>query len=310
MLPVIVYLGVDVSKDSLDVHFLDQAHHLPNSAAGIARLLKLIAKHPGTVQIICEATGGYERSMCSAVHAKNIRLTVANPRLPRDFARSRNRLAKTDRIDAKILADYGASAAPEPTPAPSPALERLALMVAQRDMLVAERAAFKVRLQQASDKLLRKQIERLISTFGQEIDKLEDLMREFVKTDAEITRKTQRLQQAQGVGWSTALTLCACMPELGTLNRGEAAALAGLAPFNRDSGQWRGQRHISGGRGNVRRMLYLCSLTASRTNPTLTAIYKRLRAAGKPAKVALTAVARKLLLLLNAALKNDQLSLA
>lgn len=310
MLPVIVYLGVDVSKDSLDVHFLDQFHHLPNSAAGIARLLKLIAKHPGTVQIICEATGGYERALCSALHAKKIRLTVANPRLPRDFARSRNRLAKTDRIDAKILADYGASATPEPTPAPSPALERLAQMVAQRDMLVAERAAFKVRLQQASDKLLRKQIERLISTFGQEIDKLEDLMREFVKTDAEIARKTQRLQQAQGVGWSTALTLCACMPELGTLNRGEAAALAGLAPFNRDSGQWRGQRHISGGRGNVRRMLYLCSLTASRTNPTLTAIYKRLRAAGKPAKVALTAVARKLLLLLNAALKNDQLSLA
>lgn len=310
MLPVIVYLGVDVSKVSLDVHFLDQAHHLPNSAAGIARLLKLIAKHPGTVQVICEATGGYERAMCSALHAKKIRLTVVNPRLPRDFARSRNRLAKTDRIDARILADYGASAVPAPTPPPDPALERLALMVAQRDMLVAERAAFKVRLQQASDRLLRKQIERLISTFGQEIDKLEELMREFVKTDVEITRKTQRLQQAQGVGWSTALTLCACMPELGTLNRGEAAALAGLAPFNRDSGQWRGQRHISGGRGNVRRMLYLCSLTASRTNPTLMAIYKRLRAAGKPAKVALTAVARKLLLLLNAALKNDQLSLA
>lgn len=310
MLPVIVYLGVDVSKDSLDLHFLDQSHHLPNSAAGIARLLKMVAKHPGTVHIICEATGGYERAMCSALHAKKIRLTVVNPRLPRDFARSRNRLAKTDRIDAKILADYGASAAPEPTPAPNPALERLAQMVAQRDMLVTERAAFKVRLQQAADNLLRKQIERFIQTFDREINKLEALMREFVKNDPEITRKTQRLQQAQGVGWSTSLTLCACMPELGTLSRGQAAALAGLAPFNRDSGQWRGQRHISGGRGNVRRMLYLCSLTSSRTNPTLMAIYKRLRAAGKPAKVALTAVARKLLLLLNAALKNDQLSLA
>ena len=135
-------------------------------------------------------------------------------------------------------------------------------------------------------------------------------MRELVSADAEITRKTQRLQQAQGIGWGTSLTLCACMPELGTLNRCEVAALAGLAPFNRDSGQWRGQRHISGGRGNVRRMLYMCSLTASRTNPTLTAFYQRLIAAGKPAKVALTAVARKLLLLLNAALKNDQLSLA
>lgn len=183
-------------------------------------------------------------------------------------------------------------------------------MVAQRDMLVAERAAFKTRLQQAVDKQLRKQIERLISTFNKEIDRLEAFMCEHVMADAEISRRTQRMQQVQGVGPSTALTLCACMPELGSLNRGQVAALAGLAPFNRDSGQWRGQRHISGGRGNVRRMLYMCSLNASRKNPLLTAFYKRLIAAGKPAKVALTAVARKLLLLLNAALKNDQLCLA
>jgi transposase len=310
MPPPIVYLGVDVSKDSLDVHFLGQAHPLPNSCAGFARLCKLIAKHSGSVHVICEATGGYERAMCAALHAKKIRLSVVNPRLPRDFARSQNRLAKTDRIDAKVLSDYGASAAPEATPAPNPALERLAQMVAQRDMLVAERSAFKAREKQAADKALLKQIGRLIKTFDQEIETLEKLMRELVSADAEITRKTQRLQQAQGIGWGTSLTLCACMPELGSLNRGEAAALAGLAPFNRDSGQWRGQRHISGGRGNVRRMLYMCSLTASRTNPTLTALYKRLIAAGKPAKVALTAVARKLLLLLNAALKNDQLSLA
>ena len=310
MTPVIVYLGVDVSKDSLDIHFLGKAHHLPNSTSGIAKLCKFIAKHSGAIHVICEATGGYERALCTVLHAKQIRLSVVNPRLPRDFARSQNRLAKTDCIDAKVLADYGASAVPAPTPAPNPALDRLAQMVAQRDMLVAERAAFKARLQQASDKQLRKQIERLISNFDHEIDKLETLMREHVEADAEISRKAQRLQQVQGVGPSTALTLCACMPELGTLNRGQVAALAGLAPFNRDSGQWRGQRHISGGRGNVRRMLYMCSLNASRKNPLLTAFYKRLIAAGKPAKVALTAVARKLLLLLNAALKNDQLCLA
>lgn len=310
MLPSIVYLGVDVSKDSLDVHFLGQSHHLPNSSSGIAKLRKLIGKHSGTVHVICEATGGYERALCSALHAKKIRLSVVNPRLPRDFARSQNRLAKTDRIDAKVLADYGASAAPEPAPIPDPKLERLASMVTQRSMLVDERAAFKARLQQATDKPLIKQIERIISTFDQEIDKLEDLMRKLVKTDAQIVRKAERLQQAQGIGWNTSLILCACMPELGTLSRGQAAALAGLAPFNRDSGQWRGQRHISGGRGNVRRILYMCSLTASRKNPVLTAFYQRLIAAGKPAKLALTAVARKLLVLLNAALKNDQLSLA
>jgi transposase len=310
MSPVIVYLGVDVSKASLDVHFLGQALHLPNSAAGIAKLIKLILKHSGCVQVICEATGGYERALCTALHAKGILISVVNPRLPRDFARSQNRLAKTDRIDAKVLADYGASAAPAPTPASNPALDRLALMVNQRDMLVSERAAFKTRLHQATDKQLRKQIKRLISVFDQEIDKIEALMRDQVQADAALTCKVERLQQAQGVGWGTALTLCACMPELGTLNRGQVAALAGLAPFNRDSGQWRGQRHISGGRGNVRRMLYMCSLHASRKNPLMTAFYKRLIAAGKPAKVALTAVARKLLLLLNAALKNDQLCLA
>lgn len=310
MSAAIVYLGVDVSKASLDVHFLDRAHSLPNTAAGIAKLLKLIAKHSGVVQVICEATGGYERALSVALHDKAIRLSVVNPRLPRDFARSQNRLAKTDRIDAKVLADYGASAKPELTPPPDPNTERLAQMVAQRDALVADRAAFKTRLHQAHDKQLHQQLERFISTFDREIKSLETLMRGLVKTDAVLTRKSARMEEAQGIGWATAVTLCAQMPELGTLSRNQASALAGLAPFNRDSGTWRGQRHISGGRGQVRRMLYMCALTASRRNPILAAIYRRLRAAGKPAKLALTAVARKLLLLLNSALKNDKISLA
>ncbi len=135
-------------------------------------------------------------------------------------------------------------------------------------------------------------------------------MHEHVKTDAALAQRAERLEQASGVGWRSALTLCACMPELGSLNRSEAASLAGLAPFNRDSGQWRGQRHISGGRAPVRRTLYLCSLAAVRKNPVFKALYARFKAAGKPSKVALTAIARKLLILLNSALKNPQLSLA
>jgi len=135
-------------------------------------------------------------------------------------------------------------------------------------------------------------------------------MRQLVKADAELTRKTERLDEVAGIDWRGALSLCAPMPELGTLKRGQAAALAGLAPFNRDSGQWRGQRHISGGRAPLRRSLYLASLTAAHKNATLKTFYQRLRAAGKPAKVALTAVARKLLELLNAALKNPQIKLA
>lgn len=310
MTPHIVYLGVDVSKDSLDVHFLGQSLHLPNSTAGIARLLKLIARHPAAVQVICEATGGYERALSAALHGKNIPLSVVNPRLPRDFARAQNRLAKTDRIDASMLAAYGAAMKPLPTPPPDPATEQLAGLVTHRAALVADRARFKTRRLQATDAGVRKQLERFIAVFDREIKKLEILMREKVAAHAALAAKAARLEQAAGVGWCSALALCTHMPELGTLGRGQTASLAGLAPFNRDSGQWRGQRHISGGRAPVRRMLYLCSLTAVKNNPVLKAFYQRLIAAGKPAKLALTAVARKLLVLLNAALKNEQLSLA
>ena len=305
MLPDVVYLGVDVSKDSLDVHFLSQSLTLPNSAAGIHKLLKLIAKHSGCVQVICEATGGYERAMTKALHLKAIALSVVNPRLPRDFARAHNRLAKTDRIDAAMLAAFGAAMQPALTPAPNPHTERLADLVSQRDALVAERARHKTRLRQATDRWLRDQTARLIAYFVTEITKLEAVMRKLVQADAALAKKAARLDEAAGVDWRSAISLCAHMPELGTLTREQAAALAGLAPFNRDSGQWRGQRRISGGRAPVRRTLYLASLTAVRKNIILKSFYQRLRTAGKPAKLALTAVARKLLVLLNAALKNN-----
>jgi len=311
MLPDVVYLGVDVSKEALDVHFLSQSLTLPNSAAGIRRLLKLIAKHSGTMQVICEATGGYERALTKALHLKAVRLSVVNPRLPRDFARAHNRLAKTDRIDAAMLAAFGAAMQPALTPAPNPSTERLAALVSQRDALVEERARHKTRLRQTTDRWLREQTERIITHFVTEITKLEAVMRKLVEADADLAKKTARLDEAAGIDWRSAISLCAHMPELGTLKREQAAALAGLAPFNRDSGQWRGQRRISGGRAPVRRTLYLASLTAARKNTILKIFYQRLRSAGKPAKLALTAVARKLLVLLNAALKNNsQLSLA
>lgn len=307
----LVYLGVDVAKDSLAVDFLSQHHALPNSPAGIARLLKLITKHPTPVHIICEATGGYERALAMASHAKNIAISVVNPRQPRDFARAHNRLAKTDPIDAATLSDFGRAIQPAATPPPDPTTERLALLVAQRDALVEERAGFKTRLHQAADAWLRKQTQRFIECFDEEIAKLEALMRKLVKAHANLASRAVRLDEAAGIDWRSALSLCAYMPELGTLSREQAAALAGLAPFNRDSGTWRGQRHISGGRAPVRRTLYLASLTAIRKNAILKTFYQRLRAAGKPAKLALTAVARKLLILLNAALKpNSKISLA
>jgi transposase len=310
MFPDLVYLGVDVSKDSLDVAFLSQNHSLPNTKAGARKLLARIAKHSGPVHVICEATGGYERTLVNALHEEQITLSVINPRLARDFARAQNRLAKTDSIDASVLAAYGAAMKPAATPRPDPATARLALLVAQRDTLVEERARHKTRLRQSADSWLGTQVKRLIACLDREIVKLETLMRKVAAQNAQLQAKAQRLDEAAGIDWRSSLSLCAHMPELGSLTREQAAALAGLAPFNRDSGQWRGQRHISGGRAPVRRTLYLASLNAVRKNPILKAFYQRLRAAGKPGKVALTAVARKLLILLNAALKNPQLSLA
>ena len=310
MLPAIVYLGVDVAKTSLEISFLSQHLTVGNSPQGIATILKLIAKHTAPVHVICEATGGYERPLSKALHHRQVLLSVVNPRLPRDFARAKNSLAKTDRIDAAMLAAFGQAMQPAPTPSPNPQAERLDLLNSQRDMLVKECAQHKTRLLQAQDGWLKKQILRIIAIFTKEIGKLEEIMRKLVKDDAQLAHKTQRLDEVAGIDWRGALSLCANMPELGTLNRGQAAALAGLAPFNRDSGQWRGQRHISGGRAPVRRSVYLASLTAVRKNAILKAFYQRLRTAGKPPKVALTAVARKLLELLNTALKNPQLKLA
>jgi transposase len=310
MSPDIVYLGVDVSSESLDACLLGNSFAEPNSARGVRKLIKRISKHTGTLHVVCEATGGYERALVAALQAQLIPVSVINPRLARDFARAQNRLAKTDRIDAAVLADYGAAMSPAPTPSPDAATQRLALLVSQRDSLVEERARHKTRLRQATDSWLRNQIKRLIACLSAEISKLESLMRKSAAASAELASKAARLDEAAGIDWRSALCLCAYMPELGSLTRGQAAALAGLAPFNRDSGQWRGQRHISGGPAPVRRTLYLASLHAVRKNPILKAFYQRLRDAGKPAKVALTAVARKLLLLLNAALKNPKISLA
>ena len=190
MPPDLVHLGVDVSKDSLDVHFLAQSITLPNAAAGIARLPKLIAKHCGSVQVICEATGGYGRALTKAPHLKNVALSVVNPRLPRDFARAHNRLAKTDRMDVAMLAACGAAMKPALAPARSLGTERLAALVSQRDALVEERARHKTRLSQASDRWLREQTARLTAHLVTEISKLEALMRKLIEADAPPRQKS------------------------------------------------------------------------------------------------------------------------
>jgi transposase len=235
---------------------------------------------------------------------------VVNPRQVRDFARSRNLLAKTDRLDAQVLAAFGGANQPK-ADAPKPAaLERLAALLAQRAHLVALQAQEKTRCHQITDLWLRRQTERLLGFFAREIAKLEVQLLALREADPELQRKALRLDEVAGVDWRGALTLLGFLPELGTRCRRSIAKLAGLAPLNHDSGTLRGQRHIAGGRAPVRRQLYLSSLTAIRKNSIFKNFYQKLRAGGKPPKVALIAVARKLLILLNSALKSPHLSLA
>lgn len=306
-----LYLGADVSKATIDCRICDRVFSISNDRAGFAAFdLRMRSFAGQDVQVICEATGGYQNKFVAHLHAKGILTSVINPRQVRDFARSRNILAKTDKLDAGVLAEFGAANSPEAT-APTPVhLQRLASLLAARDHLIAQRAVEKTRSQQTDDRWLRKQSERVIGFHTREIEKLEAELVALRDAHPKLKADAERLAQAVGIGPFSALALLGYMPELGTLGRRAVAKLAGLAPLNHDSGQMRGQRHIAGGRSPVRRLLYMASLSAIRYNSIFKAFYQKLRAAGKAAKVALTAVARKLLLLLNSALKNPQISLA
>jgi transposase len=260
--------------------------------------------------IVCEATGGYQNALVDYLHAHSLRCSVINPRQVRDFARSRGILAKTDRLDAQVLADYGAANSPAPQAPKAAHFKRLAALLAARDHLVASRTQEKNRLQQCEDSWLRAQITRTVGFFDREIKKLEAQLLALRDSDPTLKANADRLDQVAGLDWRGSLGLLGWLPELGTLNRRAIAKLAGLAPLNYDSGQLRGQRHIAGGRAPVRRLLYLAALSAIRYNHIFKTFYQKLRTAGKPPKVGLIAVARKLLVLLNSALQNPNLSLA
>jgi transposase len=233
---------------------------------------------------------------------------VLNPRLARDFARARGRLAKTDAIDARLLADYGQTMQPVPTPRPDPQMTLLDDLVTRRAQLVEDRAKERTRLQQATCSEVRASLRQHIGHLDGQIKNLLARIAELVEASPSLKAKVQRLITVEGVGSLTASALLAALPELGTLSKNQVASLAGLAPFNRDSGAFRGTRSIRGGRIAVRTALYMAALTASRFNPILKAFYQRLKAAGKPHKVALTAVMRKLLIYLNALLKKHSMS--
>jgi transposase len=304
-----VYAGLDIAKASLQLHLQSKSYDLPNTAQGHAQLIKRLAAIPG-VWLICEATGGYERAVVAALHAAAITLSVINPARVRQFARASGELAKTDPIDAAILTAFGQAFAPPPTPPRTPTEIKITALVTRRVQLLELRVAEAQRADTCADADLRKLFTSWLAQIEKQITKVEALIDALLKVQAPLAHQVQRLDEIMGVGRLTAVMVLATMPELGHLNRRQAAALAGLCPYNRESGQWSGKRCISGGRAEVRRALYMAALSASRSNHLLKPFYDRLIAAGKPPKVALTAVMRKLIVLMNHLLKNPNFSLA
>ena len=304
-----VYAGLDIAKASLQLHLQSQSYDLPNTAAGHAQLCQRLAAVPG-VHVVCEATGGYERAVVAALHTAALPVSVVNPARVRQFARASGQPAKTDPIDAAMLTAFGHAFAPDRTVAHTATEMKMAALVARRGQLLQLRVAETQRADTCQEPALRKLFTAWLAQVEKQITKVEALITELLARETKLAEKVRRLDAIVGVGHITAVTLLAEMPELGTLNRRQAAALAGLAPYNRDSGNWSGHRCISGGRAEVRRGLYMAALVASRCNHLLKPFYQRLIAAGKPAKVALTAVMRKLIVLMNHILKNPNFSLA
>lgn len=302
-----VVVGIDVSKDRLDVHVwpADQAFHADNTPAGIAPVIERLVPL-GVTLVVVEATGRYERRVAFELMSAGFEVAVVNPRQPRDFAKATGQLAKTDRIDAKILARFGAVIGPRTSELPSENQLLLDELVGRRRQLVDMLTAETQRHEQAFNARLRTSIAKLLRTLDRELKLVEARIAELLDRDDDWRAKLQLLKSVPGVGEATAATLIAELPELGQLNRQEIAALVGVAPMNCDSGKHRGQRHIIGGRQSVRNILYMATLTARTYNPLIRAMATRLTQAGKPFKVMMTACLRKLLTILNTMMRNNE----
>ena len=303
-----IHTGLDIAKLNLQLHLAGRIHDLPNTAAGHRRLLKLLTLHPGA-HVVCEATGGYERDLVAALHEAKVPVSVLNPARVRNFARAQGQRAKTDDIDAAVLTAYGQALQPKPTAPRSEQEQHLTELVRRRVQVLEILVAQRLQSEHLTLPTLRRQAQSLVRRLEREVKLIEAQLQVLRTQAARLDARVQKLEAITGVGTITALGVLAELPELGTLNRRQAAALAGLAPHPRESGQWHGRRTIGGGRAPVRRALYMAALVAAHTNRQLKEFYQRLRAAGKPAKVALTAVMRKLIVLMNHILKNPNFAL-
>jgi transposase len=301
-----MFVGIDVAKARLDVHVRPSGEEwsVSNDETGHAALVaKLLELKPEL--IVLEATGGYQTRVVAELVVKQLQVAVVNPRQVRDFAKATGRLAKTDAIDAAVLAHFAESIRPQPRPAlDTHTIELQALMVRRRQ-LIDMRTAETNRLETCQVQRVRKDIQKTITWLDRRIRDTDDNIDTMIRNTPAWREREDLLSTAVGVGSTTARTLLTQLPELGTLNRREISALVGLAPFNNDSGKRVGKRSIRGGRAEVRAVLYMATVTAVRFNATIRAMYERLVDAGKAKKVALIACARKLLTILNAMARTN-----
>lgn len=300
------FVGIDVSKAHLDVAVHRPASHwqVANIESGIAELVqRLHALHP--TRIVLEATGGFELPLVAGLMHARLPVVVLNPRRVRDFARATGQLAKSDKLDAKVLAHFASVLQLEPRPLPTDAEEQLTALLTRRRQIVEMLAVEKNRLQTVRASL-RADIAEHIAWLEQKLESLNGELDGFVEQSAVWQAKDVLLRSAPGVGRVTARTLLAMLPELGTLNRQQIAALVGVAPLNKDSGNRQGKRRVYGGRAAVRSVLYMAALSATRCNPRIRAFYEHLLDQGKEKKVALTACMRKLIVILNTMVRTNQ----
>jgi transposase len=299
-----IYVGIDVAKAQLDVAVRPSAEQwvaAPDEEGIAALVARLQALRP--TLIVLEATGGRELPVAAAVATAGLAVAVVNPRQVRDFARAIGQLAKTDALDAQVLARFAEVVRPTPRPLPDAQAQELSALLARRHQLIAMRTAERQRLDTAVPRV-RAHIQRHIAWLEQELADLDRTLHDALQASPLWREKEDLLRSVPGIGPTTALTLLAEVPELGRLDRKAIAALVGVAPFNCESGTMRGRRIVWGGRARVRAALYMATLAATKHNPTIRAFYQRLCTAGKPKKVALTACMHKLLLIANAILRH------
>lgn len=302
-----IVVGIDVAKHRLDVHVRPQGEAFLVAAdeAGVTALVERL-QALGPTLVVLEATGGYEVPVAAALGSAGLPVAVVNPRQVRDYARATGQLAKTDALDARIIAQFGEAVQPAVRPLPDEQARALGELVARRRQLVEMLAAESNRHRQVRERRVRERIAAHLEWLRRALKEIEHDLQDTIRTTPLWRERENLLTSVPGVGDVTAHTLIAELPELGQLDRRQIAALVGVAPLNRDSGTFRGRRMIGGGRASVRCVLYMAAVSALRCNPVIAALYQRLVAAGRPGKVALVAAMRKLLVILNAIVRDGR----